>query len=334
MLRFAFIVWCCAAAPLLAAQNPCAACHPAETKLHERTRMAHAMSPALSSQFAKHVSDHPLWESAKGYSFSYAPTAGGLAVTVERGKKSAEAVMEWVLGDASQAETPMLRVGNAWYESRLSYFSRANAFGITVDQPAGNSRNANAALGLKENDKDAKSCFNCHSTGGLTDDLEPVIPGVQCERCHAGANEHARTKGPVVNPGKLSPRGQIGVCGACHRVTPPVDDKQLENVRFQPLRLIKSKCFASGKLYCTTCHPAHMDARANDPAFYNERCHTCHDAQGARQHIDARRTADCIGCHMPAVQVHQALDFTDHYIRTVGKNDEVAPFLRPVSEGR
>ena len=334
--------------PLAGDSSKCAVCHPAETTLHLQSRMAHAMTAGLSSAFAKRLPDQPLRESADGFQFSYRPVEGGLQVTAQRGNHSASGVIEWVLGAGAQGQTPLVRVGESLFESRVSYFTRLDQYGITIGQPGGKSANATAALGLKESHKDAESCLLCHATGVsevqsaraapplLQDgnslpsaasacpscatslaDLEPVIPGIQCERCHAGSEEHAANHTAVANPGKMSPREQLNVCGACHRLTPPVDDTQPENVRFQPLRLMKSRCFASGKLACTSCHAAHLDARRNDAAFYNEKCNACHTSMATGQHRDDRKQGDCIGCHMPVVQLHPALKFTDHFIRVI-----------------
>ncbi len=306
------------AIPAFSEVNQCVSCHPAETRLHQQSRMAHAMTSGLSSSFATHLSSQPLRESADGFQFFYKPVETGLQVTAQRGDQSASGVIEWVLGVGSQGQTPLVRVGDSLFESRVSYFPQLDRYGVTIGQPAGTSSSAENALGLKQSHKDARSCLLCHATG-VSENLEPVIPGVQCERCHAGADQHALNLTPVGNPGKMSPRQQLNVCGACHRLTPPVDDTQAENVRFQPLRLLKSKCFGSGQLACTTCHAAHLDAKRNDAAFYNEKCNICHADSATGKHSDQRRTGDCIGCHMPVVQLHPALKFTDHYIRILGR---------------
>jgi len=275
--------------------------------------MAHAMSRASASLFAQHLPNLPLKESADGFGFSYRPSESGLEVTAQRGDEKAKGVIEWVLGAGVQGETPIVRVGETLFESRVSYYTRPRQFGITIGQPPGKSANATSALGVKQSKRDATSCLMCHSTQ-VSKDLEPQVPGVQCERCHAGSAEHTVGKGSVINPGKLSAAKQLEVCGTCHRLTPPVDDAQLENVRFQPLRLEKSRCFiASGKLACTTCHPAHQDAKRNEPEFYNQKCIACHSLH----HTDERKDGNCIACHMPVVQLHPALKFTDHYIRVL-----------------
>lgn len=309
----------------------CAACHPAEAALHVKTRMAQAMSPALSSAFVENLPGQPLHESGDGYRFSYHRLSNGVSVTAIRGSSQAEGTIEWVLGAGAQGQTPLVRAAGGMRESRVSYFPQLHQYGITVGQDGGASANAEAALGLKENAHDLESCLGCHSSA-ITRDLQPVVPGVQCGRCHLGAEEHARGNGKApLNPGKLSAPEQVRFCGTCHRNKPPVDDGQLENLRFQPLRLMKSRCFASGSLACTTCHVAHEDARRNDPGFYNSKCHACHDAQVF--HADQRKAGDCIGCHMPYVELHPALHFTDHFIRVVKTGDLPAPILKQRGAG-
>lgn len=278
--------------------------------------MAHAMMPVRSSAFATHLPDMPLRESSGGFQLSYHPLETGLQVTVQLGGKTASGLIEWVLGAGSQGQTPLVRAGTVLYESRVSYFPQLDRYGVTIGQPGGTSANADAALGLRESHKNAESCLLCHATQ-VSADLEPVIPGVQCERCHEGAEQHALKQTPVANPGKMNPNDQLKLCGSCHRLTPPVDDAQMENVRFQPLRLMKSRCFTSGKLECTTCHAAHVDAKRDDSAFYNAKCNNCHATAATGRHRDGRENGNCINCHMPVVQLHPALKFTDHYIRTV-----------------
>ncbi len=321
------VVW--AAALAGGAGVDCASCHPAETKLHERSRMAHAMVAAAESAFGKNLPGQPLRESAGGYGVSYKMSPfGSINVTAERGADRAEGRIDWVMGAGAQGQTPLVEAGGATLESHVSYFPELGRFGITIGQEGGASPNAQAALGVKQSARAVRACVECHATG-VTADLQPVTPGVQCARCHAGAAEHVRTKGPVGNPGKMTAVEQVRFCGACHRDKPAVDEKQLENVRFQPLRLMDSQCFRSGKLACTTCHAAHQDARRNDAAFYNGKCVECHGGQtGQRFHADARQKGDCIGCHMPYVELHPALRFTDHDIRVVKAGDYPAEMMR------
>ena len=324
-------VWCCSTAATAPPAPDCGTCHAAEAKLHAKTRMAHAMEPALISAFGQNVPDQSLHESKEGYSFVYRRVANGVSVTAVKGDDHTDGLIEWVLGAGAQGQTPLVRTADGTFESRVSYFPALHQFGITVGQDAGASRSAKEALGHKQNARDLQACLACHATA-ITRDLQPVVPGIQCQRCHPGADDHAPGGGKLpLNPGKLDASAQVKFCGECHRMKAPVDDAQLENIRFQPLRLIKSRCFASGQLACTTCHPAHQDARRNDPEFYNQKCHTCHD--GRTFHADQRQTGDCIGCHMPYVQLHPALKFTDHFIRVVKAGDLPSSIIRQRGTG-
>jgi formate-dependent nitrite reductase cytochrome c552 subunit len=85
------------------------------------------------------------------------------------------------------------------------------------------------------------------------------------------------------------------------------------NVRFQPLRLMKSACFRKSEIACTTCHSAHRDAARNASDDYNRRCATCHPNES--EHTTKLNNNNCVGCHMPKVSPAPGLTFTDHFIR-------------------
>ncbi len=306
----------------LSAAAPCESCHPAENAAHARTRMASAMVPVLQSAFAQNVGGLVLRESGNGYQFLYKKTESGVGVVAFRNGDSAVAGIRWVLGSGAQGQTPIVESGQTFFESRVSFFPQLQQYGITVGQSAAASSTAEAALGRPKTPAELSQCLGCHSVV-LDSAFTRVQPGVQCEQCHPGANAHAAGHGKVLNPGKLSALQQVQLCGNCHRNTPPVAEDRLENVRFQPLRLMKSRCFESGKLACTTCHPAHQDAQRQAAAAYNGKCAKCH--AGSALHGDARDTGNCIGCHMPQVELHPALRFTDHFIRVVQRGEYPAP---------
>lgn len=294
--------------------SECATCHPREARDHARTRMAHAMVPALISAFAQNLPAQPLRESEDGFRFAYRLTDKGISVTASRGNDHAEGLIEWMVGSGEQGQTPLVQLRAGIAQHRVSYFPQLHRYGITIGDDPGTSASAEAALGRKWNTHDLAECLNCHATS-VSSDLARFVPGVQCVRCHPGATEHAQGHGMPLNPGKLDAGSQVTFCGACHRLKPPGTDADIENIRFQPLRLMKSKCFGSGKLSCTSCHTAHQDVHRNDAAYYSEKCLVCHAKQA---HLDDnRQKAACVSCHMPAVQLHPALRFTDHYIRVV-----------------
>jgi hypothetical protein len=295
----------------------CASCHPAEAKAQALTAHASALVRADKSVFAANLPDHALAEAANGYMFTYRRSPVGVLATATRGNDSAQGLMEWVFGSGKRGQTPVVSFQGKYLEHRVSFYTETGKYGITTGQENGVSASAAKALGRTQTDADLKSCFGCHSTGSMIDPAT-FIPGVQCARCHAGAEEHASGHGKPVNPGKLDHAAQLQLCGTCHRTTPqPGNDDPVVNVRFQPLRLMKSRCYLEGQIACTTCHVAHVDARRDDPAFYNGKCAACHARE--EQHIARQGSANCIGCHMPRSRPDPALEFTDHFIRVVSK---------------
>jgi hypothetical protein len=292
----------------------CAACHPVEAKLHSQSAHAAALMAPQGSPFVNHLSGKPLGEAADGYAFVYRQTLDGVDATAQRGSDSATAPIVWMFGSGRQGQTPVLSYHGSFIEHRVSYYT-AVGYGITIGQENGVSPNAAKALGWVESASDAQKCFHCHSTSA-NNELTKVEPGVQCIRCHAGAEEHAQGRGKPVNPGKLDHLAQVQLCGECHRLKPVSgNERDIGNVRFQPLRLMKSACFRSGNIECTSCHPAHRDAQRDRPDVYNQACAGCHANQSA--HVASERSTNCIGCHMPKVSPAPALTFTDHFIRVV-----------------
>jgi hypothetical protein len=324
--RFVVILVGLASSTLQGKPAPCAACHEAEVGAYSHTHMALAMVAARESGFRRHLLEQPLRESRDGYVFVFKRIDNAIVVSTQRGNDHAEGTIEWVAGAGAQGETPLIRTSDAVLESRVSYFSKLDQFGITLGHNAGASRNAKEALGMEQDTRDLRNCLNCHASN-VSSDLKSFTPGVQCVRCHPGADLHAEGKEPPLNPGKLSGPDQVRFCGQCHRNKPLGNESEIANVRFQPFRLAKSRCFASGALSCTACHPAHQDAKRNADAFYNAKCNDCH-VRGF--HSDSRQSGNCVSCHMPRMQLHPALTFTDHFIRVL-ENDEVA---RSLAQGK
>jgi len=316
-MRGMLVIACLAEAvlPLAAFAADCATCHPAETKLHLQSAHASALVAPDTSNFIRNLPDNPLGEAANGYFFEYSKTLDGVSATIERGSDRLSAHMVWVFGAGRQGQTPMLNYQGHFIEHRVSRYIATGSYGITLGHENRISASALEALGVVESDADARSCFNCHAsvTG---QDLTRVIPGVQCIRCHAGADEHANGHGTPVNPGHLGHLAQVQLCGACHRLKPPSgNEDDIANVRFQPLRLMKSACFRKGGIKCTTCHLAHIDARRDAPDSYNRQCRGCHPDEDS--HAAREKSGNCTDCHMPKVSPIPAFTFADHFIRIV-----------------
>ena len=302
--RAAIALWLASA---LCAARQCLPCHPREVELHARSNHARTLRPIGETEFARNLPASPIGEARNGFLLSYEPGNTALIVTAERGRQRAQGRIEWAFGAADQGVTPVARVGNRWLEHRISYYAKPGKFDLTLGHQPGASRSAEAAIGIAQPVATIRSCFGCHSSVS-EGELRVEQPGVVCERCHRGAAEHALGRGTVTNPGKLSARAQVELCAVCHRLAPlKGQEEDPLNIRFQPLRLVKSRCHLAGGLNCLTCHPAHQNARRADPGFYRERCLSCHPSQAHK--------ADCLPCHMPKSSPAPYLVFTDHYIR-------------------
>jgi Cytochrome c554 and c-prime len=292
----------------------CATCHPSETKLHLQSAHASALMAPAESMFFRRLPDNPLGEAADGYLFEYSLTPDGVSVIVERGSDRATAPVVWVFGAGRQGQTPVIKYQGKFIEHRVSLYT-ARGYGLTIGNENGVSESAIKALGLVQSDADARTCFNCHATS-IGQDLTRLTPGVQCIRCHAGAEEHARGHGMPVNPGALDHVAQVQLCGECHRLkAPPGDESDIASVRFQPFRLMMSACYLKGKIECTTCHPAHSNAQRDSPKTYSHSCLSCHQNEGG--HIVRKKSENCLGCHMPRVNPAPGFTFTDHFIRVL-----------------
>jgi hypothetical protein len=285
--------------------EPCRVCHVREATAHAASAHANALQPVLRSRFYQELPNRPIGEARDGFLLTYQRQGESVQVTAEKGGEIASALIQWIFGAGRRAETPIALRGSVFLEHRISYYSDGNRFDLTMGHSGGISRSAEQALGRSLPRQAVEECFGCHSMGGMPP-VEPFQAGVQCERCHAGALDHSNHHGPVQNPGHLKPKDLVAFCASCHRSQPEGNPDDLINVRYQAVRLSRSKCFQTGRLSCLTCHDAHLDAQ-KDTANYRDRCLECHRDQQDR--------GDCVSCHMPRVSITPRLAFTDHYIR-------------------
>jgi hypothetical protein len=193
-------------------------------------------------------------------------------------------------------------------------------------------------------------CENCHGPGAA--------------HIAAMKNPH-RTKDEslhIVNPARLTPYLADNICMACHqtgdaRVLKPGKtyqdfhpgeplDHTLSILMVPPTRssppdvdhvehyysMTLSKCYreSKGGLSCTTCHNPHVEpSREESPAYFNNKCLTCHTEKSCKLPLSARqqsRPADnCVGCHMPKrdIGVISHSSATNH--RIIARPDEPFP---------
>lgn len=161
-----------------------------------------------------------------------------------------------------------------------------------------------------------------------------MILGIGCEKCHGPGREHVeRESSPnppapgspeeaIVNPARLRRERQMDLCALCHAgvgeslepplsyrpgddladyltITPPPADQPVDVHGNQVSALERSRCYASGKLTCSTCHNVHE--RQENVDSYSAHCLECHTVEscGRFKEMGERIRTECVECHMP-----------------------------------
>ncbi|HKD07296.1 MAG TPA: multiheme c-type cytochrome [Bryobacteraceae bacterium] len=307
------------------AQNDdCGRCH-ARQAPQSKTGMARALSAPAKEEILR---SHPLLTFRQGpYSYSIERRGDESIYSVTDGKDTISLPISWAFGLGAAGQTYLLHRNGLWYEGRVSYYKDTQALDLTVGAQPNAPPNLDEALGRELSPQGAEECFNCHSTGAVVNGkltVDHLTPGVQCARCHEGVERHAAKLEDI--PRKLhamTSEETADYCGQCHRTWATIATQgpnNITNVRFQPYRLVNSKCYdaADDRIRCTSCHDPHND-EAKPFASYDNRCQACH-APGGKGKAGAKLCsvgkANCAGCHMPKVLIPTAHNrFTDHWIR-------------------
>ena len=283
--------------------------------------MAHAASRARDTEILR---KHPrLQLSRTGYTYTIWNEGSRIRYSVTGGGKTLLADLVWAFGFGSMGQTYLYEYHGALYESQVSFYSALDGLDLTIGHRNPAEANVELAAGRRVDKLEAIRCFGCHTTG--------TSPGVQCERCHEGAHQHATSfasGAKATVPAKLSGLSTEELsdfCGACHRTWQDVDANgphDVNNVRFQPYRLATSKCYNASNLdkriSCVGCHDPHQNI-ATTAADYDAKCRDCHHSDGT----DGAKTCNvgrqgCTNCHMPKTEFPGGhFQFTDHRIRVV-----------------
>jgi hypothetical protein len=323
----------------------CAPCHQDLYASQQKTRMAHA-SRRASDTVALTAHTH-IQTTQSGVETVIATDTRSSTYMVRRGGDTLTGKILWTMGDGRIGQTFILQTGEGLFESELSYYPAIQGLDLTPGHTAAVPRDLQHALGERQSAATAQACFGCHTTASSVRekfDPERAIPGVNCEACHGPGAAHIQAmkdgrvedgRKAIVNPATLDAREQVDFCGACHRTAADVKaekDFVPLDIRFQPYRLTKSRCWTNPdvRLTCIACHDPHEDP-VQDVRWYDAKCLACH-AKGPKSgnaetgaaetngHAPACpvKTERCVSCHMPRYQVaplHSS--FTDHFIRIV-----------------
>jgi hypothetical protein len=323
-----------------AGANACAECHAKQTSSQLHTPMAEAAFLLRENTHSQKVPSETLRIGAYVYKTSSDRLGSSLAVS--SGKQTVTAEIAWIFGAGVRGQTYILARHGVFYESQVSTFPGLPGLALTPGHAPVEPGDLKNSLGARLSVSGMARCFACHTTYSSTDgkfDLSHAVPGIHCEGCHGPGLAHIvaeqaeeldeGTKS-ISNPAHLSPVESVDFCGACHRTSVDVVESgefSPINVRFQPYRLEKSRCWGAqgnDRLTCVACHNPH-EPLVRSASFYDERCLQCHaprgsDSTSSRSPHAAcpKATANCTSCHMPKYDVPSMhAKFTDHFIRVV-----------------
>jgi hypothetical protein len=311
--------------------------------------MALAATPAAGAGiFLKH---RELEFLSGPYNFRISASGDDRVYSVSDGTNSRRQLLSWAFGAGEVGQTYIFQREGKFFESRVSFYPALQGLDLTLGHNALLANDLSEALGRAMADPEIRLCFGCHTTASTTRgrfDAAGLIAGVTCEACHGPGAKHiaAMKQGQmkrglqvIFNPRKLDPVDSVDFCGACHRTAwdvALVNTVGIANIRFQPYRLEKSRCWGHGdaRLTCVACHDPHQPL-VRDAAAYDKQCLSCHrSGTAAVQDTTAAKAAGdhpgsacpagvnkCVTCHMAKYEIPGShAQFTDHWIRVVRAN--------------
>jgi hypothetical protein len=333
-----------------AGTDACVDCHREQALTQLQTPMAHAAWRAAESEVLR--SHQRILQSTPAFGTEIWRDRKGSTYTVARGGDQVGSQILWAMGDDVMGQTFILQEDGVLFESQFSYFKPIEGLDLTPGHSRASGLDLRQALGVPLSDETAQQCFRCHTTASSVRgrfDESKAIPGVTCEACHGPGVRHVKAmrdkkdiadEDAMLDPQTFGPVKLADFCGACHRTPPDVvaaKDFLPINIRFQPYRLAKSRCWSrpDRRITCVACHNPHQDLQ-RDVRFYDAKCLACHSRgtgkAGATSVAPAQvnnlpvcrvSSHDCVSCHMPKYTVPQMHgSFTDHDIRIVRPGDE------------
>ena len=316
----------------------CLKCHNDKQQLD--TPMAHAILKPADSKMLDEFPPKPFKNG--NYTYEVKKEGDKVTYTVSDGKNTQSFPVLYSFGEGRKAQVYIFKYKDALYESRVSLYRGIKGLDFTIAQPQQPSATLESAIGREIPTAEVQTCFNCHSTGSVSDGKfmpENIIEAVSCEACHGAGENHINSviagdqNLQIFNPAHLTAIEQTqDYCGACHIGFEQVlkMSKDVNTTRFQPYRLFMSKSHDTNdpRLSCTACHSPH-DKLEENPVNYDTKCFACHASTTkeklTKEHFAAAcpvKTSNCVTCHMPQTEIPEIHgQYADHQIRIV-KNDK------------
>ena len=315
----------------------CAQCHAPLAAKRLANSMSRALEPVESCEILK---THPRLTFRIGsYSYQIVREGNQSIYTISDGLNSISEPVLYCFGQGKAGQTYVFRHREVFYESRVSYYQEIQGLDFTILHSRSAPESLEDGLGRPMAMEAAQGCFACHSTAAVSEGqlrLDHLVPGVSCEGCHGPGEKHiaaikAGSKNlQVFSPAKLEPDElSQEFCGACHvsfekaLLMPRQGGRN--NLRYQPYRIFNSRGHSGdSRISCVACHDPH-DKLAEDVAFYDSKCLTCHlSTSGQAKTVGRSAPAcpvskqKCTTCHMPKIELPGGHGkFTDHWIRIV-----------------
>ena len=254
--------------------------------------------------------------------------------------------MDCSFGSGEKARTYGYWKEDKLYQLPLTWFAKTNSWANSPGFPATHARFGRVIT---------SRCFECHAsyikkesvqTGSLSVseklDRNSIVYGIDCERCHGPALEHAnfhrqnpslRTARHITRISALSRQQQLDICAVCHSGNDQAADRSLfafvpgdtlsqfyfpdfgspgaePDVHGKQIQLLaSSKCFRNSNMTCATCHHTHGDEGHGLTGFVST-CMGCHQNSTHAKKNLAIATNNCIDCHMP-LQTSKIITFNN-----------------------
>ncbi len=316
----------------------CAQCHRKESEFYELTPHARDSGPAnaknIIGSFSQghnvlHTSNPNLIVNMVAAPDGYYQSASNLADRSQLAER-----FDIVIGSGRHGQSYLYWQDDSLYEMPASYWTWNHEWVISPGFPAGQIHFDRAIVPR------CLECHGSYFISRAPPlnrfEKKSLVLGINCDRCHGPGVQHVayeRSASPhsdkqeqtIVNPAHLTRDRQLDLCALCHAgaveptrppltfvagdnihdylaIQPPTPDAPPDVHGNQVGALQQSKCFASSKMTCSTCHNVH-EKQENADSF-SHHCLGCHEISscGKYQALGSRIRTKCIDCHMPLLE--------------------------------